>query len=196
MVEKSSLKTIRFFNKSMTVVFVFLSILFIVLMAVNREFFEWTFMRHQNTLSWYIRPIFLIPICYFSYRRNPLGIAITIFLMFTSMFWFSKPAVVDEKVAEFLAMEREYLTMNWTISKLAVTMIVPISMVLLCMAFWKHSLKLGLLVMVGIAIGKIIWSVTEGGDSGQKVIIPALLGLVLCIVLVYIGFRYFEKRKN
>lgn len=183
-------------NKILTIIFSLLSVLFIILMAANQSFFEWTFARHQNVLSWYIRPLFIIPFCYFAYKRNPFGIALTVFLLLTSMFWFPEPAAIDGQVREFLAMEREYLTTNWTIAKVLISSLVPISMGLLAYAFWKRSIKAGLWIVAAIAALKVLWSVAEGGESGQAVIIPATIGLVLCVVLIYYGYKRFEKNKK
>ena len=36
----------------------------------NDEFTAWAWERHHNILSWYIRPLFLLPFCYFAYRRS------------------------------------------------------------------------------------------------------------------------------
>ena len=54
------------------------------------DFLSWSFERHHNILSWYIRPLFLLPFCYFAYKRSIQGIIITLIALFTSMFWFSK----------------------------------------------------------------------------------------------------------
>ena len=51
---------------------------FLALMIFNTRFFNWAFMRHHNVLSWYIRPLFLIPFCYFSYQRTLAGVMATI----------------------------------------------------------------------------------------------------------------------
>jgi hypothetical protein len=105
------------------------------------------------------------------------------------MFWFPRPDAIDPKVVEFLAMEREYLTENWTAAKIMVTSIVPISMGLLIWGLWKRNIKAGIGVLIGIAVGKIIWSVVEGGASGAKVIIPAVVGLGICIVAIIWWYR-------
>ncbi|MCI0768573.1 hypothetical protein [Bacillus sp. TL12] len=76
-------------------------------MDLLNDFFTWAFERHHNILSWYIRPLFLLPFCYFAYKRNVKGIIITLIALFTSMFWFPKPETVDSKVEKFLAMEME-----------------------------------------------------------------------------------------
>ena len=70
---------------------------------------EWAWTRHHNPLSWYIRPLFLIPFCYFAWRRNLTGVAATLVALATSMFWFPALASPDPRVAEFLEAERQYL---------------------------------------------------------------------------------------
>jgi len=177
-------KMMKRFDRVVAALFAILSVAFIVLMATDHVFFEWAFSRHQNILSWYIRPIFMIPICYFAFKRNATGISATIFLLLISMFCFPKPSTMDPKVVEFLAMEREYLTQNWTVVKMIVTSIVPISMGLLIWGLWQRNIKAGVGVLVGIAVGKILWSVIEGGAAGAKVIVPAVVGLGICIVAI------------
>lgn len=178
--------------KFLNIAFLILSVAFIIIMAVNKNFFDWTFARHHNVLSWYIRPLFIMPFCYFAYKRSGLGISITVFLLLTSMFWFPEPAVVNEQVKGFLEIEKEYLTTNWTFGKIALSTLVPISMSMLALAFWKRSLKFGIGIIVAIAVMKSVWSVVEGGEAGQSVLIPAIVGLVICIVLVY----YFIRRSK
>ena len=33
----------------------------------------WAWERHHNVLSWSVRPLLLLPFCWFAYRRNLLG---------------------------------------------------------------------------------------------------------------------------
>lgn len=183
-------------NKILTLLLTFLSILFIAFMIFDTNFFEWTFTRHQNILSWYIRPLFLIPLCFFAYRHNPFGVALTVFLLLTSMLWFPEPAIVSDKVKEFLIMEKNYLTTNWTIYKALISSLVPLSLSLLARAFWKRSIKTGISIIIIIAIAKASWSIAEGGTSGQTVIIPAIIGLIICIGAIYFGYKRFEKNKK
>lgn len=173
-----------------------LSLGFLVLAFTHEPFFNWAFKRHQNLLSWYIRPLFIIPFCYFAYRRSRAGIAATVFLLFTSMFWFDQPDTVSEEVKGFLQMEREWLRGGWTFSKLIMALLVPISLTALGAAFWWRNLWVGLAVMVLIAVGKMFWSVSYGGESGKSVMLPAFAGLALCIALVYWGFKRAEKKKK
>lgn len=183
-------------DKSLAIVFVVLSILFILVMSFNASFFEWAFSRHHNQLSWYIRPLFLIPFCYFAYTRSWTGIFGTVFLLLTSMLWFPAPVAANNQVSVFLQMEMDYLTGNWGLTKILISLLIPISLSALGMALWKRSLWFGISVLVFIAVAKMSWSVAFGGDSGKSVIVPAVIGLVICIVLVYIGFIKLEKRKK
>lgn len=183
-------------NRILMLLFSLLSILFIIMMATDSNFFAWTFTRHQNILSWYIRPLFLIPFCFFAYKHNSFGISLTIFLLLTSMLWFPAPAVVNDKVKEFLIMEKNYLTTDWNLSKILISLLVPLSLGLLALAFWKRSIKTGISILILIAAAKTIWSITEGGKSGSAVIIPAMIGLVICIAVIYYGFRRYERSKK
>jgi len=188
--------TLRHIDKPLAAAFVLLSILFLIVGFMNKEIFDWAFARHQNQFSWYIRPLFLIPFCFFSYKRSLAGIAGTLFLLLTSMFWFPEPAMIDKSVAEFLAMEKDYLTGDWNWAKIITTILVPVSMTALSIAFWKRSLWMGIAVLVFIAVAKMLWSVMFGGESGQAVILPASIGLVVCIALITIGFVRMNKKKE
>lgn len=184
------------YDRMLAIVFGVLSVVFIVIAFASTEFFQWAFERHQNQLSWYIRPLFLIPFCIFSYKRSLSGIFGTVFLLLTSMFWFPKPGTVSEQIHSFLAMEQEYLTGGWSAAKILITLLVPLSLTVLAIAFWKRSLWLGIAVLVFIAVAKMLWSVVFGGESGTAVILPAIVGLLICIVLIIVGFRRLEKKKN
>lgn len=177
-------------------VFALLTIAFVVLGFTNEDLFNWAFARHQNQLSWYIRPLFLIPFCLFAYRRSLAGIFGTMFLLVTSMIWFPVPAEVSSKVSDFLSMEKEYLTGNWGTSKILITILVPVSLSVLAMSLWKRSLWMGISTLIFIAVAKMLWSVVFGGESGKSVIIPAMIGLVICIVMVVIGFIRLDKKKS
>lgn len=184
------------YDKTLAIIFGVLTVTFIVLAFTNDSIFNWVFERHQNQLSWYIRPLFLIPFCIFAYKRSWFGLSGTIFLLVTSMFWFNKPEVVNEQVQTFLLMEKEYLTGGWNTAKILLSPIVPISLAALALAFWKRSLLLGISVLVFIAVAKILWSAVFGGASGMAVIAPAVVGLVICVALIFIGFRRLEKKKR
>ncbi|MBM7605930.1 flagellar biosynthesis protein FlhB [Metabacillus crassostreae] len=184
------------YDKLVASLFAFLTFLFFILALTNRDFLDWAFARHHNQLSWFIRPLFLIPFCYFAYKRSWSGISITIFSLFTSMFWFPEPETVSEQVTLFLEYEVSYLTSELGLSKILLTLLVPISFLLLGLGFWKRNLWIGLSVIVMMALGKMMWSVSSAGESGKSIIIPALVGLLLCVAFIYWGFKILEKKKE
>jgi len=173
-------------ERSITIVFSIATVFFILAMSLNEGFFNWTFARHHNVMSWYIRPVILIPFIYFSYKKQPVGISATIFLLLTSMFWFPEPALADPAVSEFLAMEKEYLTSGWSMVKVFFAFIVVFSMAGLSYALWQRNKKAGIVILVLIAAGKVAWSVAEGGSSGASIILPAAIGLAVCTAFVYL----------
>ncbi len=182
-------------DKITALFFLGLTILFLFVSITNKTFFDWVFERHHNQWSWYIRPIFLIPFCYFAYKHNWTGISITVFCLFTSMFWFNKPELVSDNVKMFLQFEKDWLYGQWDYKKVILIITVPVSFIALGIAFWKRSLIIGLGVVVLMATGKIVWSIQNAGESGKSILIPAILGLLICIGLIYYGFRKLERGK-
>ena len=164
-------------------------------MEFLNDFLNWAWARHHNILSWYIRPLFLVPFIYFAYRRSWKGMIVTVIALATSMFWFPAPAAVDPTVEQFLAAERDYLTGVWTIEKILLTLVVPVFFILLGLAFWKRSWWWGVAVINLAALGKVVWSVAEGGESGWAVLVPAVIGLFVCNLAVYLGVRYIHGKR-
>lgn len=181
-------------DKILALIFSVLTIVFIVFATSNQSFLNWVFERHHNQWSWYIRPLFLIPFCYFTYKHSWSGIAITIFCLFTSMFWFNKPEIVSEEVKTFLQFEKDWLNSEWNIKKILLVLTVPVAFIALGLSFWKRSLLMGIGVVVLMATGKIIWSIQNAGESGKSILIPAIIGLLICCVLIYFGFKKLEKK--
>ncbi|KAA2219504.1 hypothetical protein F0361_07875 [Maribacter flavus] len=175
-------------------IFLMLTIVFIMISMNNTLFFDWVFERHHNQWSWYLRPLFLLPFCYFAYKKSFTGMMISIFALFTSMFWFPKPEIVSEDVIAFLEFEKEYLYGDWSVSKQLLALTIPISLIALGMAFWKRSIVMGIGVVVLMATGKMVWSIQNAGESGKSIFIPAILGLLICCVLIYYGFKRLEKK--
>jgi hypothetical protein len=158
------------------------------------QFLTWAWERHANVLSWYVRPLFVLPLALFSYRRSPSGIVLTLVALATSMFWFPAPAQVDPMVAEFLAFEREWLTSGWTPGKMTQAVLAPVSLAVLCLVFWKRSLVLGLVVINAMALGKLAWGVIEGEGTGWAMQAPAVIGLALCDAGVLYAVRRVRRR--
>jgi hypothetical protein len=149
------------------------------------DFWTWAWARHANELSWYIRPLFFLPFCFFAYRRSIAGMVSTVVAVFTSMFWFPAPAQPKPEVLEFLKMEQEYLLGAWTLEKTVLTLTVPLAFIGLALAFWFRRWQYGLVILVAVAVGKIVWSAAFGGASGTAVMLPASVGLVVCVGVVF-----------
>lgn len=184
-------------NKKMdlivSTIFAIATVAFIVIFLTNDMFFDWAFARHHNVLSWYIRPLFIIPIVIFAFKKSLTGIFVSIFALFASMFWFPVPETSSQQVLSFLAFEMEYLKGTWTVPKILMSFLVPLFFVLLILAPWKRNWKWLLGVVIGAAVLKIIWSVVFSGEAGMSILKPALLGLIICIGGIY---YYFRKRKQ
>ncbi len=118
----------------------------------------------------------------------------SIFALFTSMFWFPKPEIVSKNVIDFLEFEKAYLYGVWNLSKQLLTLTIPISFIALGLAFWKRSVIMGIAVVVLMATGKMVWSIQNAGESGKSIMIPALLGLLICCGLIVYGFKRLEKK--
>ncbi|MCT4561955.1 MAG: hypothetical protein N4A41_11330 [Crocinitomicaceae bacterium] len=174
--------------------FLGLTLLFIIVSMTNATFFHWVFERHHNQWSWYLRPLFLLPFCFFAYRKCWTGMFFSIFALFTSMFWFPKPSEIDPNVIEFLAFEKDYLYGEWTTSKILLSLSIPISFAALGLAFWKRSLIIGLAVVILMATGKMVWSIENAGEAGKSIVIPAIVGLFLCCGLIVFGFRRLSRK--
>ncbi len=154
------------------------------------ELWSWAWARHHNPLSWYIRPLFVLPFCYFAYRKSVIGMVLTVVAVLSSMFWFPAPSETDSRAAAFLAMEQQYATGEWTWAKTAMTALVPIWFVVLAWAFWRRSWLAGLAVInVGIVL-KVIWSFYFGGEAATSIIPPVVIGALICNgVLLYLYRR-------
>lgn len=158
-------------------------------MDILNEFLTWAWVRHQNPLSWYVRPLFVLPFCYFAYRKNIWGIALTIIGVATSMFWFPAPETPDTRVTEFLAMERTYVGGGWTLSKTLMTALIPAWFVALALAFWRRSWLAGFVVINLGALLKTIWSFYFAGTNATAILAPVILGLVVCNVVLLAAHR-------
>lgn len=175
------------------IIFAIATVIFIWFFLSNEMFFEWAFKRHHNILSWYIRPIFIIPIVIFALKKSLTGVFASIFALFTSMFWFPIPAESSPQVLSFLAFEMEYLKGAWTVPKILMSLAVPIFFFMLILAAWKRNWKSILGVVIGAAVLKVIWSVVFSGEVGLSILKPAILGLIICIVAF---FFYLKKHKS
>lgn len=159
------------------------------------DFGDWAYDRHANVLSWYIRPLFLLPLAWFAHRRSGWGIAGTLVALMTSIFWFPVPDRPDPQVLAFLEFEREWLTGNWDAQKVLLTLLVPLALLAYCLAFWRRSVLWGLVVLNLMAGGKVLWGVVAGDGTGWAMTAPALAGLLIGdAVLVWVLRRTRSRR--
>ena len=180
-----------------TLAVVLLAVVVVAATGATDEFAAWAWARHHNELSWYIRVLFVLPFCYFAYKRSLWGIVLTVVALSTSMFWFPAPERVDPRAAEFLAVEREYLTSGWPLWKVMLALLVPISFAALAVAFWKRSLVWGLAVINAMVLVKIVWSFYFGDESGGLTLLPsALAGLAVCDAVILYVVRRMRKNSS
>lgn len=165
-------------------------------MCTVSELLDWMWQRHHNELSWYVRPMFLLPLAWFAYRRNGWGIAATLVALGTSMFWFPAPGTVNPRVVEFLAFEKEWLTGDWTVGKVLLTLLVPAALAAYCVAFWRRSFLWGLVLLNAMAIGKVLWGVVAGSGSGWAMTVPAFVGLAICDAVFVVVLAVVRRRRS
>ncbi len=173
-------------------IFATATVIFILVFLTNDLFFNWAFNRHHNVLSWYIRPLFIIPIVIFAFKKSLTGIFASIFALFISMFWFPAPLESSPQVLSFLSYEMEYLKGAWNTPKILMSLSVPIFFIMLIIAAWKRNWKWLLGIVIGTAVLKVIWSVAFSGEAGLSILKPAIIGLIICIAGVY---YYLKKHK-
>ena len=185
---------------TLSVVTLALVIFAVAALAATRtldEFAAWAWARHHNELSWYIRPLFLLPFCYFAYKRSLFGITLTVVALATCMFMCHAPQQADPRAAEFLAVEKEYLTGDWALWKILLGLIVPASFAALGVAFWKRSVVWGLAVINAMVVLKVVWSFYFGEASGGLTLLPsALAGLAACDAVILYFVRRMRKRSS
>jgi hypothetical protein len=180
-----------------TLALILLALALMVATGNTGEFLAWAWERHHNVLSWYIRPLFFLPFCYFAYRRSISGMTLTLVALATSMFWFPAPERPDPMTLEFLAVEREYLTGNWTIAKVLLALLVPISFAALGLVFWKRSIVYGLVLLNVVVLVKLAWSFYFGDASGGLTLLPsALAGLAICDAVILYVVRRMRRRSS
>lgn len=173
-------------------IFALLTVLFLYVFLTNDTFFEWAFNRHHNVLSWYVRPVFILPIAFFAFKRSWAGVMGSVLCLFTSMFWFPAPESVSPAVTEFLNFEQAYLKGSWDAGKIFIQLSVPIFFIALIWAAWKHSIKALVATVVAAAVLKVLWSAVFAGSAGLSVVKPAALGLLICVGLIV----YYQRKSK
>lgn len=157
----------------------------------------WVWDRHQNQFSWYSRPLFLIPACYYAYRQKLWLIIGFMVLLFCSLFWFAAPLDVPEHVSDYLEWEKKlFFTNESFVPLLVLTVVVSGFLVALFSAFWHRNLWLGLLLVNAGTLLKIIVSIVLGKDLGTAAIVPSLSSLAVMNLAAFIAWRHFIKKRS
>lgn len=157
----------------------------------------WVWDRHQNQFSWYSRPLFLIPACYYAYRKNIWLVIGFMAMLFCSLFWFAAPSNVPAHVSDYLEWEKQLFFTNESIVPLLVlTLVVAGFLVALFTAFWRRNPWLGLvLVNVGTVL-KIVVSIALGKESGAAAIVPSLSSMAIINFAAFVFWRLSNAKKN
>ena len=158
-------------------------------------FLSWVWARHHNELSWYVRPLFLLPFCYFAYRRSLTGIVATLLIFPTSLFWFPAPENPSLRVEGYLAWERQFLLEGSVVARVVFLLLVVVFFVALATAFWKRSWLWGLAVLNAGTLLKVIWSVAFGGAAGWASFVPSLFTLAVTDAAILLAMRWLTRRR-
>ena len=164
-------------------------------MEFLNDFLSWVWDRHHNELSWYVRPLFLLPFCYFAYRRSVWGIVVTLLVFPTSLFWFPAPENPSPRVEGYLAWERQFLTEGSVTARVALALLVIGFFVTLATAFWKRSWLWGLAVLNAGTLLKVVWSVAFGGAAGWASLAPSLFTLAVTDAGILLAARWSKRRR-
>ncbi len=161
------------------------------------ELVSWAWARHHNILSWYVRPLFLLPFCFFAWRRSWSGTVGTVLVLMTSIAWFPAPRTPDPAVVEMLRVEREYLLGEWTIGKVAIALLIPLVFVGIGAALWRRSLGWALVVINAAVLFKVAWTFfyDSGGEGALAHLPTALVGLAV-VDAVLIGAGVWLRRRT
>jgi hypothetical protein len=148
-------------------------------------------------LSWYVRPLFLLPFCWFAYRRSWRGLGVTVIALITSMAWFPAPEHPSPQAVQMLRTEREYLLGDWTGWRVAIALLVPLTFAGLVAALWRRSVGWGLVVINAAILFKIAWTFWFA-DLGAALahLVPAAGGLAAVDAVVLGSARWIAHRRG
>ena len=163
-------------------------------MELLNDFLSWVWARHHNELSWYVRPLFLLPFCFFAYRRSLKGILVTLLIFPTSLFWFPALENPSPRVEGYLAWERQFLLEGSIAARVALVLLVVTFFVALAVAFWRRSWLWGLAVINAGTLLKVVWSVASGGTAGWASLVPSLFTLAVTDAAILLAMRFLRRR--
>lgn len=157
----------------------------------------WIWERHQNQFSWYSRPLFIIPACYYAFRQNLWLCAGFMLLMLCSLFWFEAPESVSGHVVNYLEWEKQLFFANESVLPLLFLLVGVIAFLfVLFYAFWQRNPWMGLLVINTGTLLKIAVSIVFGKEAGLAAIVPSVSSLVVINLVAYVVWRRFAGRQS
>jgi len=178
------------------IMLIYSSVLLIIAFSKGIHIGEWIWDRHQNLFSWYSRPLFIIPACYYAYRQKVGFIIAILVLLATSLFWFAPPLEVSSTVSGYLEWERQaFLNPDNRLPLFLLSIAVIVFLILLFYAFWHRNYWIGLLVLNIGNLLKIAVSVAFGGEAGKAAIIPTLSS-ILILNLIAVGIWKWRSKKS
>lgn len=169
------------YDKHLALILAAVTVALTLLVCLHDDWRHTLFLRHRNPISWYIRPLLLIPCCYAAWRRTCAGIMASLLLLLSSMAWFPAPDAAAVANSAFLAWEEQLLGGGNPALLTALALLVPACLALSAITFWRRSLRSGILCLILIAAAKITGSIHLAGASGKSIILPALTGLIACV---------------
>lgn len=181
---------------------VVLLLLYSIALLVNAHFAgesipHWVWDRHQNQFSWYSRPLFLVPACYYAYRRNLWLIVGFMAMLFSSLFWFAAPENVSEQVSAYLEWEKHVFFSNTSmVPILLLVAAVALFLTGLFSAIWYRSYWLGLVLINVGTLAKIVVSITLGKEVGTAAVIPSLSSLAMINLVALLVWRFRVNRQE
>lgn len=139
-----------------------------------------------------MRVIFGATLLYGSWMNSITWVAVSLFGLGTSWFWFPKPQKVYPWVEEFINTEKDYITPPWTAEKLLGLGLTALFLIAITWIFWTHQLALGLLLYAAGSLTKSIWSLFVAKQAG---ILAAIFGLVSALGagIVYAVLQFSSK---
>ena len=86
---------------------------------------------------------------------------------------------------QFLADEVAFLRSGWTWTKTGYTLTVSAFFALLVGAAWHHHWRGIAAILTAAACSKILFSLLGSGVAATAIILPALIGLAICLAVAW-----------
>jgi hypothetical protein len=171
----------------------------LLLLAFYREenLGGWIWERHQNQFSWYSRPLFLLPACYYAYRHRLWLVIGFMTLLGCSLFWFAPPEHVPEHIHGYLEWEKQlFFSHDSHLPLFLLVVVVIVFLAGLFRAFWQKNPWLGLLLINVGTLLKVVVSVTLGQEAGMAAVFPSLSSIVIINAVAFVAWKFLGKTRT